>query len=299
MKIGFIGLGKMGLPMALNLCRAGFEVLVHSSNPDSAAQVEQLGGRSVPSYQELAGQADAVITIVPADKEIKELYLSPDGLLDSMRPGTACIDMTSALGETMLLLEDYVKERGLDIQVLDAPVSGGVAGAVNGKLTIMVGCESRELCDAYMPVFQAMGEKIYYTGALGSGSNIKMINQMVNAANTAIAAEAVCLAKQLGVDLDTLCQVVNQSSGGSYIFERNVPKYMLTGDHTPGFRLALMEKDVSLFMAAARNSHAFTPVSELVYQIYKATSNQPGNRDRNYTCILDWLEQGQGQKEEE
>lgn len=293
-KIGFIGLGKMGLPMAMNLCRAGFEVLVHSSNPNSAAQVEQLGGRSVSSYQELAKQADVVITIVPADKEIKELYLKENGLLDNMRPGTACIDMTSALGETMLLLEDYVKKHGLDIEIIDAPVSGGVAGAVSGKLTIMVGCQSQEMCEKYMPIFKAMGEKIFYTGGLGSGSNIKMINQMLNAANTAAAAEAVCLAKQLKVDLNILCDVVNQSSGGSYIFERNVPKYMLTGDHTPGFRLNLMEKDVSLFMAAARNNHAFTPVSELVYQIYKATANQ-GMGDKNYTCILEWLQQNQKQ----
>ena len=290
--IGFIGLGKMGLPMALNLCKAGFKVLIHSSSPSSAAAVEQAGGRTVPSYQALAQQADVVITIVPADKEIKELYLSPGGILDSMRPGTACIDMTPALGETMLELADYVKSRNLDIKLLDAPVSGGTAGAASGKLTIMVGCESQALCDLYMPVFQAMGEKIFYTGDLGSASNIKMINQMINAANTAVAAEAICVAQQLGVNLNILCQVVNQSSGGSYIFERNVPKYMLTGDHTPGFRLSLMKKDVGLFMAAAENIHAFAPVSKLVQQIYQATANQ-GMEDRNYTCILEWLKQNQ------
>lgn len=290
--IGFIGLGKMGLPMSLNLCRAGFEVLVCSGNPNSAAQVEALGGRSVPSYQALARQADVVITIVPADEEIRQLYLTPDGLLDNMRPGSVCIDMTTAQGETMLMLERYIKEHDLDIKVIDAPVSGGVPGAVNGTLSIIVGCESKELCDSCMPIFQAMGRQVFYTGGLGCGSNIKMINQMVNAANTAIAAEAICLAKQLGIDLDTLCQVINQSSGRSYVFERNVP-HMVAGDHTPGFRLALMEKDVGLFMAAARSSHAFTPVAELVYQIYKATSNQ-GNAERNYTCIQEWLEQSQG-----
>lgn len=297
MKIGFIGLGKMGLPMALNLCRAGFEVLIHSSNPDSAAQVEKLGGVSVPSYLELARQADVVITIVPADKEIRALYLGLEGILENVRPGTACIDMTSALGSTMQELKTYVDSHGLDVKLLDAPVSGGVAGAINGKLTIMVGCESEALCNAYMPVFKAMGEKIFYTGGLGSGSDIKMINQMVNAANTVIAAEVISLAKQLNVDLEMLCKVVNQSSGGSYVFERNVPKYMLTGDHTPGFRLSLMEKDVGLFIAAARGAHAFAPVSELVYQIYKATSNQEGNGDRNYTCVLEWLEQQQKKKD--
>ena len=291
-KIGFIGLGKMGLPMALNICKAGYKVLVHSTKPASAEQVVQAGGTSLSSYQQVAEQADIIITIVPADKEIKELYLGDKGILNNMRPGTACIEMTSALGETKVLLQKYITEHNLAITVLDAPVSGGVAGATNGKLTIMVGCNTKEELEKYRPVLEAMGEKIYYTGDVGSGSNIKMINQMLNAANTAIAAEGICLAKQLGIDLNILCEVVNKSSGGSYIFERNVPKYMLTGNHTPGFRLALMEKDVSLFMAAARNEHAFTPVAELVYQIYKATSNQ-GMKDKNYTCIAEWLENNQ------
>ena len=290
--IGFIGLGNMGLPMALNLCRAGFEVLVHSRNPASAAKVEELGGRSVGSYAELARAADAVITIVPADKEIEELYLAENGLLDNVRPGTVCIDMTSALGSTMRKLDERVHALGKDVKIVDAPVSGGVAGAVSGKLTIMVGCESEDLFESIQPVLKAMGEKIFYTGGLGTGSDIKMINQMINAANVAIAAEAVTLAARLGVDLSKLVEIVNQSSGGSYIFERNVPKYMLTHDHTPGFRLKLMEKDVRLCMTAAESEHMFMPVSELVYQIYKAAGNQ-GLGDKNYTVVQEWLEQNQ------
>ena len=291
-RIGFIGIGKMGLPMALNLCRAGFGVTVCSTKPESAAQVTALGGATAESYAELARGSDVVITIVPADKEIKELYLGENGLLANVPEGGVCIDMTSAMGDTMRLLDEEVKRLGRNVRIVDAPVSGGVAGAESGKLTIMVGCESRELFDECLPVLKAMGEKIYYTGALGSGSNIKMINQMINAANTAIAAEAICMAKTLGVDLNTLCEIVNQSSGQSYIFERNVPKYMLTGDHTPGFRLDLMKKDVSLFIEASKNNQAFTPISELVYQIYKATSNQGGG-SKNYTYILDWFEKNQ------
>ena len=292
-KIGFIGLGNMGLPMALNLCRAGFEVLVHSRRPESAVKVEELGGRSVESYAALAREADAVITIVPADREIEELYLSENGILENVRPGTVCIDMTSALGSTMRKLDERVKAMGKVVKIVDAPVSGGVAGAVNGKLTIMVGCESQELFESIQPVLKAMGEKIFYTGGLGTGSDIKMINQMINAANVAVAAEAVTLADRLGVDLNKLVEIVNQSSGGSYIFERNVPKYMLTHDHTPGFRLQLMEKDVRLCMTAAEDRHMFMPVCELVYQIYKAASNQ-GLGERNYTVVQEWLEKSQG-----
>ncbi len=291
-KIGFIGLGKMGLPMALNLCRAGFPVTVCSRNPGSAKQVTDLGGKTAESYAALARESEVLITIVPADKEIKELYLGENGLLANLPDGSICIDMTSATGGTMLLLQKTAKEMGKDIRIVDAPVSGGVAGAVNGKLTIMAGCESEELFNECMPVFEAMGEKIYYTGGLGSGSNIKMINQMLNAANTAAAAEAICLAKQLGVDLQKLVEIVNKSSGQSFVFEKNVPKYMLTGDHTPGFRLDLMKKDVGLFLQAAQENQAFTPVSELVYQIFKATSNQGGG-DKNYTYILNWFEENQ------
>ncbi|MGE4352969.1 MAG: NAD(P)-dependent oxidoreductase [Oscillospiraceae bacterium] len=291
-KIGFIGLGKMGLPMALNLCKAGFEVSVCSHRPESAEKIIAAGGSAAKTYAELAQNSEVLITIVPADKEIKELYLGDNGLLANLKDGSVCIDMTSAQGDTMLLLEKESKAMGKAIKIVDAPVSGGVAGAANGKLTIMVGCENKALFEHCMPIFKAMGEKIFYTGALGSGSNIKMINQMINAANTAIAAEVICMAKKLGVDLNVMCEIVNQSSGQSYIFERNVPKYMLTGDHTPGFRLDLMKKDVGLFIEAAKNQNAFTPLSEFVYQVYKATSNQGGG-DKNYTCVLEWFEKNQ------
>ena len=290
--IGFIGLGKMGLPMAMNLCKAGFNVTVCSSKPESAQQIIDLGGKAAGSYAELAKGSDVIITIVPADKEVKELYLGENGLLANASEGTVCIDMTSGTGDTMLLLRDAAAKLDKKLAIVDAPVSGGVAGAVSGKLTIMASCADKALFDECMPVFEAMGEKIYYCGDLGAGSNIKMINQMLNAANTAIAAEAICMAKKLGVDLNTLVEIVNKSSGQSFIFEKNVPKFMLTGDHTPGFRLDLMKKDVSLFVEASKNNQAFTPLSEMVYQIYKATSNQGGG-DKNYTYIVEWFEKNQ------
>lgn len=290
--IGFIGLGKMGLPMALNLCRAGYNVTVCSSKPESAQQVAELGGKVAASYAELAKGSEVIITIVPADKEVKELYLGESGLLANIPEGGICIDMTSGTGDTMRLLRDTAGQMGKDVSIVDAPVSGGVAGAVSGKLTIMASCGSKDLYEKCMPIFEAMGEKMYYCGDLGAGSNIKMINQMLNAANTAIAAEAICMAKKLNVDLNTLVEIVNKSSGQSFIFEKNVPKFMLTGDHTPGFRLDLMKKDVSLFIEASKNNQAFTPLSEMVYQIYKATSNQGGG-DKSYTYIVEWFEKNQ------
>lgn len=291
-KIGFIGLGKMGLPMAQNLCRAGYSVMVCSSNKDSAKLVVELGGEAVASYKIMAETADVIITIVPADKEILGLYLGEAGLIENMRANTVCIDMTSAQGSTMRLLRDYTKERNIAVNIIDAPVSGGVPAAVSGKLTIMVGCDDVALFEDNKAILEAMGEKIFYTGALGSGSDIKMINQMLNASNTAAACEAVSMAKQLGIDTNILCDVINQSSGGSFVFKNTVPKFILTGEHTPGFRLDLMKKDVGLFVTAAKENEAVMPISELVYQIYKATSNQ-GKGDRNHSCIAEWVEGNQ------
>jgi 3-hydroxyisobutyrate dehydrogenase-like beta-hydroxyacid dehydrogenase len=288
--IGFIGLGNMGLPMALNLCKAGYPLLVCSGKPESSRQIEAAGGRRVSSFAELARQADMVITIVPADKEVLELYTVPGGLIENMRDTAVCIDMTSAKGSTKQAVADCAKQKGKKTGVIDAPVSGGVQGAKAGTLTIMVGCE-KSLFDRALPVFQAMGKKITHTGDIGSASNIKMINQMINAGNSAVACEALCVAKKLGVNLDAMCDIINDSSGASFVFKNNAPRF-IKDDHVPGFRLDLMKKDVGLFIESAQAHSAFTPMSEFVYQVFKAASNQ-GYGDKNATGIFKWYEQSQ------
>lgn len=289
-KIGFIGLGNMGLPMALNLCKSGFEVLACSSSSESQQKIVAAGGGSVGSFQTMAEVCDIIITIVPADQEILSLY-KEDGILLNAKPGLVCIDMTSAQGRTKQAIVRYIEQTGRDVQFIDAPVSGGVAGAAAGTLTIMAGCTDRQF-EENQDIFQAMGKKIIHTGPVGSASNVKMLNQMLNAANTVIAAEVLCMSRELGVDDKVLSQVINQSSGQSFVFEKNVPKYMMTGDHTPGFRLDLMKKDVGLFVDTVQEIHGFTPVSGLVYQLYQAASNQ-GAGGKNYTYIHKWLEENQ------
>lgn len=290
-KIGFIGLGKMGLPMAKNLCKAGYSVYVHSTNADSQAEAVAAGAIETESYSAMAAECDMVITIVPADKEIKEIYLGENGLIASAGAGVTFVDMTSAKGSTKELVNEAVAESGKNLKFVDAPVSGGVAGAVNGTLTIMTGT-TPECFEVVKPVLEAMGKNIIYTGAVGTASNVKMLNQMLNAGNTAVAAEVLCMSRKLGVDDEVLSNVVSQSSGQSFVFDRNVPKFMMTGDHTPGFRLNLMKKDVGLFVDASAELEGFTPVTNLVYQMFKACANQ-GMGDMNYTSIHKWLEDNQ------
>lgn len=292
MKIGFIGLGKMGLPMGKNLCKAGYSVYVHSTNPVSQEEMLGEGAIAIESYNEMAKCCDMVITIVPADKEIKELYLSDEGLIANAREGVIFIDMTSAKGATKELVNEAVKAADKGLQFVDAPVSGGVAGAVNGTLTIMTGCEESTF-EAVKPVLEAMGKNIIYTGAVGTASNVKLLNQMLNAGNTAVAAEVLCMSRKLGVDDEVLKNVVSQSSGQSFVFDKNVTRFMMSGEHTPGFRLNLMKKDVGLFIDAANELEGFTPVTHLVYELFRACANN-GMGDLNYTSIHKWMEENQG-----
>ena len=289
--IGFIGLGAMGLPMARNLCKAGFSLLICSSNPENAAAIESAGAKSLLSFAQVASAADVIITILPADKEVLELYTTAGGLIDNMRDGAICIDMTSASGFTKKAIAQYAQDKNKRIGVIDAPVSGGPAAAETGALTIMVGCD-QSLYDENLPIFEAIGKKIVHTGDLGSASNIKTLNQMLNAGNSAVVCEVLCVAAKMGIDMNKLYEIVNDSSGASFVFKNNMPKYIFTKDHSPVFRLDLMKKDVGLFIENAKQTQAFTPISQFVHQVYEATSNQ-GHGDKNTTYIFEWYKSNQ------
>lgn len=281
----------MGLPMALNLCKAGYQVLVCSSNKESEQRILDAGGVRVSSFKEMASKSEVLITIVPADKEIIELYLYENGILDNARDGLICIDMTSAKGSTKEIVARDIAEKSRKVEFVDAPVSGGVSGAKEGILTIMVGCE-KELYEDITELLSAMGKKIIYTGNVGTASSIKMLNQMLNAANTAIAAEVLCISRQLGVDDNIMYEIIKDSSGNSFVFEKNVPKFNFTGDYTPGFKLSLMKKDVGIFADTAKELKSFTPLSNMVYQIYQAVENR-GLGDKHYNIIQEWFIENQ------
>ena len=285
---GMIGLGKMGLPIAKNLLKAGYKLVAFDLNKESIDDVCAAGAQRAVSAADIAKRCDVIITMLPADKELLAVYLGGGGIAENCKQGVLCIDMTSARGETLRQIQKAAQEKGREILWLDAPVSGGVPAAETGALTIMVGGE-RLLFDEYKDCFEKIGRKIVYTGAAGSAKDMKMLNQALNAGNTCIAAEVMLLAKQLGVDIDIFMDIVNDSSGGSWIFKNNVPKFFLTHEHNPGFRLDLMKKDVSLVIDSAREKEYFIPVLQMVYQVFLSASNQ-GNGDKNYTYVAKWIE---------
>lgn len=286
-KIGMIGIGAMGRPMALNLLKADYPLTVYSTNPQALKEVTGAGGTSAGSIAELAAAVEVVITIVPADREILDVYTSEKGVIRHAKDGTVCLEMTSARGETVKEVEAFAAKAGKRILFIDAPVSGGLAGAQAGTLTIMTGGE-RDLIDAHMPILQAMGSKIIYTGTLGSGKSVKMINQFLNAANTCIAAEALELARRMGLDLKILCSVVNESSGGSWVFRNNVPKFIVPRTYGTGFRLELMKKDVNLSVEQAHRDGLCLPLLADVFGVFQSMCNR-GHGTENYNVVAEWV----------
>jgi 3-hydroxyisobutyrate dehydrogenase-like beta-hydroxyacid dehydrogenase len=288
-KIGFIGLGNMGRPMALNLLKAGYDLVVYDIVSDPVEALAKAGATPASGVAEVASQADYLITILPKDAHIIQVYAGAGGVLEHIKNGGVCIEMTSALGQTVIDMQAKAKDIGKEIYFLDAPVSGGVSGAESASLTIMCGGE-REIFDRCMPILKAMGKKIFYAGGVGSGKSLKMINQLLNAGNTLIAAEAIYLAKRLNLDMELLYGVVKESSGNSWVFENNVNKFMLPKQYDGGFRLELMKKDIGLTMDRIVQDNISLPISTLIYQIYQAMENQ-GNADKNYNVAGEWIEQ--------
>lgn len=283
--VGFIGLGAMGKPMAMNVAKAGYPLIVYDLDPKRVSALEAEGARVAQDIKQVAAASKIVITVLPADDEIMAVFQA--GLVDCLRPGAVWIEMTSALPQTVIKVGQAAREQGKD--VLDAPVSGGVAKAADGSLTIMAG-GTQETFERCKPLLEVMGKTIFYTGDLGNGKAVKMINQLMNAGNTMVASEAVFLAQRMGIDLDLMIDVINRSSGASWVFTNNVPKSILAENFNPGFRLDLMKKDINLSLDYARQEKIVLPVMSFIAQIYQAMMNQ-GYADRYYTVVSQWIKQ--------
>jgi 3-hydroxyisobutyrate dehydrogenase-like beta-hydroxyacid dehydrogenase len=287
--IGFLGLGAMGKPMALNLVKAGHPVITtFHRNRAPADELAAAGAELASDAVGVAARAEVLITMLPADAEIIEVY---DAALPALGKGSLCIDMTSAKPDTMIAVSEKAAAAG--IAIVDAPVSGGIAKAVDGTLTIMTGGTAAAVARA-RPILQVMGSAIFETGDVGSGKAFKMINQLLNAGNTMIASEALFLARRLELDLEKLVDVVGKSSGGSWIFANKVPKFMIPRAFDTGFKLELMSKDVGLTADYARSQDLDLPAATLLNEVFRTMMNE-GQEKKDYTVISRYVEEKNGE----
>ena len=260
-RIGFIGLGNMGLPMAQNLIKAGHQVEGVDVNPASLEKLKAAGGASVETAKIAAARADVVITMLPSGKEVREVYLGAGGIIENANPGTLLIDCSTIDVDTARAVAGEAEKKGL--LMLDAPVSGGVGGATAGTLTFMVGGSAQAFTRAES-ILQKMGKTIVHAGGAGNGQAAKICNNMILGVSMIAVSEAFVLAEKLGLDHQKLFDISSKSSGQCWSMTTYcpvpgpVPTSPANRDYQAGFTAAMMLKDLKLSQEAAKASGAKT-----------------------------------------
>ncbi|MET9513584.1 2-hydroxy-3-oxopropionate reductase [Streptomyces sp. NPDC002994] len=289
-KVGFIGLGIMGSPMSENLLKAGYDVTGYTLEQPKIDRLVAAGGKGASSIAEAVKDADVIITMVPASPQVEAIAYGPDGILENAKKGALLIDMSSITPQTSVDLGKAGAEKGL--RVLDAPVSGGEAGAIEAVLSIMVG-GSQEDFDAAKPVLDALGKTIVLCGPHGSGQTVKAANQLIVAVNIQACAEAVVFLEKSGVDLNAALDVLNGGLAGSTVLTRKKANF-LNRDFAPGFRIDLHHKDMGIVTDAARNVGAALPVGAVVAQLVASLRAQ-GDGGLDHSALLRAVERLSGQ----
>ncbi len=283
--IGFIGLGIMGKPMARNLLKAGYSLVVHNRSPTAAAELSKEGANVAMSPQELAARCDLVVTMLPDSPDVELVYAGVKGVFAGAKPGTLLIDMSSISPVVTRKLAAEAERQGWDM--LDAPVSGGEAGAVSATLAIMIGGKAPAV-DRAMPLFQALGKNIVHVGDAGAGQVTKAANQMVVGATIAIVSEALVLAAKAGVDPIRVRQALLGGFAQSRILEVHGQK-MLERNFKPGFRIRLHDKDIKIALAAGSEYGVPLLVTSQVAQMMTAMKSM-GHGELDHSGIVKLVE---------
>ncbi|GAA3755453.1 2-hydroxy-3-oxopropionate reductase [Spinactinospora alkalitolerans] len=284
--IAFVGLGIMGLPMAINLVKAGFEVTGYTLEAERTQRLAAEGGKAAGSIAEAVGGADAVITMVPDSPDVEAVLLGEDGVFANAASGALVIDMSTIRPDVARTVSEEGAKRGF--RVLDAPVSGGEAGAVEAKLSIMVGGDTADFATA-RPVFDVLGTTPVHVGPSGAGQTVKAANQLIVAGNIQLVAEALVFLEAHGVDTEAGLEVLNGGLAGSTVMTRK-GEAMRHRRFEPGFRIALHDKDMKIVTTAAREAGVAIPLGALVAQFVGALKAQ-GHGGLDHSALLKIVEQ--------
>ena len=285
-RVGFIGLGIMGQPMARNLLKAGFPLTVHNRRQPVTDEFVAAGARAALLPREVAAASDVVITMLPDTSVVEEVLTGPDGVLEGARAGLVVIDMSTISPVTTRTLAARLAQQ--EVQMLDAPVSGGDRGAIAGTLSIMVGgpAETFQRC---LPIFQALGRTIVHVGESGAGQVVKACNQIVVALTIEAIGEALVLGSKAGVDPANILRVLGGGLAANRFMEQRGPS-MLARDFAPGGRVRFHHKDLGIALALARASGVSLPVTALVDQMF-ASLEASGRGDLDHSALLLYLEE--------
>jgi 2-hydroxy-3-oxopropionate reductase len=285
--VGFIGLGIMGRPMAKNLMEAGYELVLHNRSPEKAEELAKEGNATAAgSPREVAEACDIIITMLPDSPDVEAVVVGEGGVLEGIRDGALLVDMSTISPVVTEELSEKVREKGASM--LDAPVSGGDVGAIDGALSIMVG-GSEEDFERARPLFDVMGKVATHVGPIGAGQVVKACNQIVVALTIEAVSEALVLGSRGGVAPEKLVEALSGGLAGSAVMEAKKEKFF-SHDFEPGFRIELHHKDLGIALAAGREYGVALPVTAIVDQMLEA-SKAKGRGDQDHSALLTLLEE--------
>jgi len=291
LSVGLIGVGKMGWPMAANLVRAGFSVIPWDS--DAAVRerfAREFGTPNPASIGDLAG-ASVIVTMLPTGAIVRQALTEGGAasLAETLAPGSVVVDMSSSEPIGTQALGDVLARRG--VVLIDAPVSGGVARAIDGSLAIMIGSNDDAAVQRAEPVLKAMGQRLFRTGALGSGHAMKALNNLVSATQFGVVSEALIIGRRFGLDPAVMVEIMNASTGRSFATEIPIKQHVLTGTFNTGFALGLMTKDVKIASELADNIGVPSPIGHLVHDLLARAGAEIGpqsDHTKAFTCWEQW-----------
>ena len=291
-RITFIGLGIMGSPMAVHLAKAGHDVVGYNRSAAKTQPLVDAGGRAAGSVAEAVAEAEVIAVMVPDSPDVRDVLAGSGdtaGVFDSAKPGALIIDFSSIRPDVSLELAEQATQRGF--RLVDAPVSGGEAGAINAALSIMVGGTAEDFAAAE-PILQVVGKTIVHVGPNGSGQTVKAANQLIVAANIQVLAEAVVFLEAYGVDMAAAMTVLGGGLAGSKVLDQKGEK-MLTRSFEPGFRIELHHKDLGIVTSAAREAGVVIPVGAILAQLM-ASARAVGDGALDHSALLRGVERLSG-----
>lgn len=263
-KIGWIGTGIMGGPMAKHLVNTGYKLNVYNRTKEKAAELISMGSTWYDTPAEIADNSDVIVTIIGFPKDVEECYFGEQGIFRKIKPGTILIDMTTTKPSLAIKISDEAGKMGAAF--IDAPVSGGQVGAINGTLSIMIGGK-KEVVDSVMPLFQAFGKNMVYQGKAGAGQHTKMCNQITIAGTMIGVCEGLIYGVKAGLDLNTMLESISKGAAACWTLDVLAPK-IVKGDYSPGFSVDNIVKDLSICLEEAEAMKLSLPGLALVKQLY-------------------------------
>ena len=286
MKVAFIGVGNMGKPMAANIAKGGHEVYVFDADTTHAAQVAAGIGAKVLRRMSDIAEVEAIVTMLPDGKAVRSVALADGGIAACARPGTILIDMSSS--QPLITRETGAALAAKRITLIDAPVSGGVERATLGTLTIMIGADDPAAIARAKPLLSCMGNAFFEVGKLGSGHAAKALNNVVAASNYAVLAEALLVAERYGIDQETLVDIINVSTGQSFISTVVMKKFVVPETYNTGFKIGLLSKDATIAAELSTGLGCDSPHISLTDERWAAARDALGPNEDHSKAIVAW-----------